>query len=426
MKKNLFLFVGVVLICNLCFSKEKIITENEYPDWIEDFIDPSDNYDKIHFGENEILDKITKDGKYIFVYSHDKDNHYKCSFDKNGNPIKNEAFCIEDDAIDFISEFYEKAPYGRKSRKLFFYDEDRKLIRYLELFYNNDTENHIHQINDTSEGSFEFRYNNDGNYTKTCTRLGQDTDNIFSYLGSVSYYDKEGNLLSCFTNDENGRWRYFPESKEFSSFIKKYEVRYENDDIYLETYKSGYQELYNYDAEYCLVKIWPDGEIRWYDENENIIHGKNSEDEWWNTFQNGRIIYQKAKSGDTYWDYDEKGNVILKKRKSEDSWYIDENKYDEKDRLVWSFTKQVDEDEKVFSTLQKELEYDNDNFVTYVKWKTNINYEGDGWCSTVNGYRFTNIKGTVEYKFERINDNQIKVFPLDGKHWFIVNIQDEE
>ena len=48
-----------------------------------------------------------------------------------------------------------------------------------------------------------------------------------------------------------------------------------------------------------------------------------------------------------------------------------------------------------------ELEYDNDNFVTYVKWKTNINYEGDGWCSTVNGYRFTNIKGTVEYKFER-------------------------
>lgn len=73
-----------------------------------------------------------------------------------------------------------------------------------------------------------------------------------------------------------------------------------------------------------------------------------------------------------------------------------------------------------------ELEYDNDNFVTYVKWKTNINYEGDGWCSTVNGYRFTNIKGTVEYKFERINDNQIKVFPLDGKHWFIVNLENDE
>ena len=433
MEKNLITLLSFVLLTSLSFAKEKILEKKEYPKWVENLTNPPKVYKGIEFGENEVLDRIVKDGKYLFVYSHDDENHYVIKFDRNGHPIRNEGYRLKDNAKDFIVEFYEHSPFGCKYEKYYYYDENGELKNYSEYYSLNDEENHISKMNDKEEGSFLYKYENNGNYSRTCTRVGDDDGYIYSHLGSKCYYDKDDNLLSCFTNDEKGRCIYFSESKEFKEFVKKYEVRLPKTNstisVFYETYKNGYQVLFwkeyltdGWSKQNNLIENFFDQLICWYDEDGKVIHGKDSEDEWWNTYQNDKLIYRKAKSGDTYFDYDEKGNIILEKRKSDDKWYIDEYKYDDKNRVVWSFSKQVDENEQIFSSLKEERRYDNNNYVTYVKWVTNDDYEGEGWNSTVNGYRFTNIKGTLEYEFEKINDRQIKVFPQHGKHWFIVEV----
>jgi len=433
MKKNLIILLSFVLLTSLSFAKEKILEKKDYPRWVENLTNPPKGYNGIKFGENEILDRIVKDGKYLFVYSHDDENYYICKFNKNGNPIKNEGYRLKDNAKDFIVDYYEQSPFGCKYEKYYYYDENDELKNYSEYYSLNDEENHISKMIDKEEGSFLYKYEKNGNYSRTCTRVGDDDGYIYSYIGSICYYDKDDNLLSCFTNDENKKWRYYSGSKEFKEFVKKYEIELpkENTDISIiyETYKNGSQSLFwidfskdGWNKKNYLMDIIFGETFYWYDEEGRIGHGKDLKDEWWNTYQNGKLIYRKAQSGDTYFDYDEKGNIILEKRKYNDRWYIDEYKYDDKNRVVWSFSKQVDENEQIFSSLKEERRYDNNNYVTYVKWVTNDDYEGEGWNSTVNGYRFTNIKGTLEYEFEKINDRQIKVFPQDGKHWFIVEV----
>ena len=98
----------------------------------------------------------------------------------------------------------------------------------------------------------------------------------------------------------------------------------------------------------------------------------------------------------------------------------------DKNRLIWSFIKEIDIDENIISSVKQELQYDNDDFVTYVKWVTNGDLDGKTWYSKINGYEFTNIKDSIEYKFEKINDRQIKIIPQDGKHWFIGEISNDK
>ena len=437
MKKNLIIALMLVLFYGFSFAKEKILEKKDYPNWVENIFNPPENYWGIEFGENEVLDKIIENNNYLFVYSHDDENNYVCKTDKNGNPLKNEAYRLKDNSIDFIIENFEQFPFRCKYEKYFYYDEEGKISNFVEYFFLNDLENHIYKENDKLLGTFIYKYEKDRTYSRTCTRVGDDDGYIYSYIGSICYYDKDDNLLSCFTNDENKKWRYYSGSKEFKEFVKKYEIKLpkENTDISIiyETYKNGSQSLFwidfskdGWNKKNYLMDIIFGETFYWYDEEGRIGHGKDLKDEWWNTYQNGKLIYRKAQSGDTYFDYDEKGNIILEKRKYDDRWYIDEYKYDNKNRLIWSFIKEIDIDENIISSVKQELQYDNDDFVIYVKWVTNGDLDGKTWYSKINGYEFTNIKDSIEYKFEKINDRQIKIIPQDGKHWFIGEISNDK
>ena len=372
------------------------------------------------------------------IYSHNNEKHYICTLNNFGHVVKNECFYITDDKTDFISDYYQEKPYGIKYKKIFYYDEEGNLDFFNEFFFSNDENNHLKKSIDSDGATFEFKYNPDGSYTETCLEPGEVyVDDISYNKGAISYYDKNDNWLKCFTNDKYKRWRFFSLSSEFQQFVNKYNVTppEESDDIevFLESYENSSQILFwidfskdGWNKRNILVRLTQDGTIEWFDENGKVIHAKDSENEWWNTYQNGRLIYQKALSGDTYWDYDSKGNVIIGKRKNNDYSLLDEFKYDDKNRLIWNLTKQLDDDENEISSLAEERKYNDDNFIVSVKWQTNDDYDGDGWYCYINGYKFSDIKGTVEYKFEKINDRQMKVYPQDGKHWFIVELDDEE
>lgn len=438
MKKILIILLSFVLVTCFSFAKEKILEKKDYPKWVEYLTNPPKNYEGIKFGDKEVLDKIIKNEKDFYVYSHDDEKNYICKFDKKGNPEMYEAYITENNKIVYRAEFYDEFPFRPKYKNFYSYDEEGKLENYSEYFLRNDEDNQILKISDKNKGTFVYKYNYDGSYSRTCTQVGVNHDgNIYNHIGSICYYDKDGKWLSCFTNDENGESRYFSGSEEFKAFVKNYEIKLpeENDDICIiyETYKNGCESLFwidyskdGWDKENYLINILYGNVFYWYDEEGRITHGKNSNGEWWNTFQDGKLIYQKRSTGDIYFDYDEKGNIILEKRKYDDKWYIDEYKYDDRNRLVYSYVKEVDIEDKVISSVKQELQYDNDDFVTYAKWETNGDVEGITWYSKINGYEFMNIKGSMEYKFEKINDSQIKIIPQDGKHWFIGEIDKEK
>ena len=437
MKKSLISILLFTISLSI-FAKEKILQEKEYPAWIVRFTNTKDSYQGLCFGENEILDKVTKNGKEYRIYSHNNEKHYICTLNKLGHVVKNECFYIIDDKVEFISDYYQERPYGLKYKKKFYYDENGNLDFFNEFFFLNDENNHLSKSIDSDGAIFDYKYNPDGGYTETCLEPGEVDVNDISYnKGAISYYDKDDNLLKCFTNDKYNCWRFFSLSSEFQEFVKKYTITIpeESDEIgvYLESYENSLQILFwidfskdGWNKKNILVRLTQDGTVKWYDENENIIHGKDNEDEWWNTYQDGKLIYQKALSGDTYWDYDSKGNVIIRKRQDDNSWYIEEFKYDDKNRCIWNLTKQIDDDEKIICSLTEERKYNDNNFVVSVKWQTNDGYDGDGWYCYINGFKFTDIRGSVEYKFEKLNDRQMKVFPQDGKHWFVVELNDEE
>lgn len=156
-----------------------------------------------------------------------------------------------------------------------------------------------------------------------------------------------------------------------------------------------------------------------YNENGNVVHGKTEDNEWWNTWQNGKIIYCKStKKGESYYDYDENGNVSSKKCFKDSNYYIYNYKYDSKNRIIYLDAKHVDEDENVISSITEEDVYDEENdFVISAK----ITVSGAGnWEVYINGFKLENIKNNIEYKFEKLNNTQMKVIPQNGKHWFIV------
>ena len=448
-----FLFFMMMSICYSTFAKEKVLTEKDYPNWVELVTSVEKQPDvKIHFGEKEVLDKITKDGKLYIVYSHDDESYYKAIFDTHGNVRNNYGYRISDDKPYFISQYADKFPYEEIYRKYFYYNDENQLKEWYEAWYENTTENHLTKSSDNWRGDFTREYKYDGSYTVICTRVAENADSIYSYIGSIQYYDKDDNLVAIFTNDTNKTWRYLEGSQQFEKVVKDYNLTIDKSLVDY-TYNDGttekigkytyYYQTYSYsegdafyvfyldnengwDKPHYILKKFTDGDIYWYNEKGQITKGKSNTDEWTNTYQNDKLIYQKGKNSETFWDYDSNGNVISKKRLgSNKDWYIDEYKYDSKNRVVWSNVRQVDKDEKVLSSLTKELRYENDNsnFVIWVKWKTNEDYDGLGWESYVNGYKFTDIKGAVEYSFEKLSDTQLKVIPQDGKHWFVVELE---
>ena len=90
--------------------------------------------------------------------------------------------------------------------------------------------------------------------------------------------------------------------------------------------------------------------------------------------------------------------------------------YDNKNKIIYVISKEVDKNEKLISQLEEWRTYDENNFVILCKWKTD---DDSSWYSYINGYEIKDIKGTMEYRFEKINDTKMKVIPQD-KHWFIV------
>lgn len=448
---KVFLFFIMVNLCYPTFAKEEVLIEKDYPRWIELVMSTKDQPDvKIHFGEKEVLDKVTKDGKLYIVYSHDDEIYYKAIFDSYGNIRNNYGYRISDDNPYFISQYADEFPYAKIYCKYFYYNDKNQLKDWYEAWYENTAENHLTKSSDNWSGDFIWEYKYDGSYTITCTRVAENADRLYSYLGSIRYYDKNDNYMAIFTNNTNKMWRYFECSPQFEKLVKDYNLDIDKslEDDY--TYVNGtidkirkykyFYETYSFpegdvfkvfyldnkngwDKPHCILRKSADGYIYWYNEKGQITKGKSSTDEWTYTYQNDKLIYKKGKNSESFWDYDANGNVISKKRICSDkTQYIDKYKYDSKNRVVWSNTREVDNDEKVLSSLTKELRYENDNsdFVTWVKWKTN----GDtDWYAWVNGYKFTGIKGTVEYSFEKLSDTQLKVIPQDGKHWFVVELE---
>jgi len=448
---KVFLFFIMVNLCYLTFAKEKVLIEGEYPQWIELVMSTKGQPGvKIHFGEKEVLDKVTEDGKRYIIYSHDDEYYYKAVFDTCGNVRNNNGWKISDDNLYFISQYADEFPYERIYYKRFYYNDKNQLSNWHEGWYENTTENRLTKSSDNWNGDFIREYKYDGSYTETCTRVAENANSLYSCLGSIQFYDKDGHYMAIFTNNTNKMWRYFECSPQFENLVKDYNLDIDKSledytcvngttykirkyNYYYETYSypegDAFRVFYldnenSWDKPHYILKKFTDGCIYWYNEKGQITKGKSNTDEWTNTYQNDKLIYQKGKNSETFWDYDANGNVISKKRiNSDKEWYIDEYKYDSKNRVVWEKTREVDKDEKVLSSITKELSYENDNsnFVTQVKWKTKSDTD---WYSYVNGYKFTGIKGRVEYSFEKLSDTQLKVIPQDEKHWFVVELKD--
>ena len=64
-----------------------------------------------------------------------------------------------------------------------------------------------------------------------------------------------------------------------------------------------------------------------------------------------------------------------------------------------------------------ELGYDDSVFINWRKWS--IEPADETWTWAIAGYTFE-LTGSGEYVIEVLSENQIKVYPQDGKHWFIM------
>ena len=64
-----------------------------------------------------------------------------------------------------------------------------------------------------------------------------------------------------------------------------------------------------------------------------------------------------------------------------------------------------------------ELGYDDSVFINWGKWS--IEPADETWTCPIAGYTFE-LTGSGEYVIEVLSENQIKVYPHDGKHWFIM------
>lgn len=282
MKKLTLIFLTFLLLLQNSYSKEKILEEKNYPAWLHSWTNPNNN--KPVFGENEIIDKVTKNGNVFVILSHDNDYNYIATVDKIGNPIKNEAFSFKDNKQQFLEEFYEKS-FNVKYEKLYLFDDNNNEIKDCsETWYLNDSDNRIRKETILSTGTFEYKYNIDGSYEVTCTERPESADFycyfpsngrkekycIFNYPGSKLYFDKNNEPIKRFTNSENEVWEYFNGSNEYKEFIEKNNIDIPKDEIHLFVDNTETQYLFFTDSAIKYADIFSNGDIWYYDPDGSI------------------------------------------------------------------------------------------------------------------------------------------------------------
>ena len=414
------------------FAKEKILAKKDYPKWIEHVQPNSKNNDWGGFSlifEDEIIEKIAKDGKNFIIYYSDGTNEYRVTCNKNGFALKKEQFTKKNNLVS-VEEYYLKPPYNIKYYKTvnstYFPDALDPTIEYWQ-----DELGKIIKWSDPT-GVFEYKYDSDGSYIKKCIGLREDKTSLMSNIGSLQYFDKNDNLLSIIPNLEiDFQQRYMIKSPDFQSLIREYKLKFDIENnskqYYWQTYKSGYGEVFwitnnDWNNKHIIFE-YSNSKINWLDENGNCIHGidKKTGEEWWNTYQNNNLIYNKDSNGtEVFMDYDANNNICSEKIKTTEGDYIYNYKYDSENRVIETIAKHVDNSDKILSSMKTEQQYDAENFVVWVKWTVQSTQDGHNWSSSVNNHTFTDINESLEYKFEKLSETQFKVIPQDGRHWFVV------
>lgn len=410
MKKiNLIILITLFFIFPLS-AKEKIIPPENYPEWSR-YVLSSEEFPEwkvSHFWSDEVLEKVTQKGGKIIFYSKTEMLSFQRIFDKKGHAVKTEASYLSDGSFAINCEYSRKAPFGRKYCIDRIVNDDGSEY-FLETWY--DKEGRESKTKSEKQGEHIFSYNDDGSYTETCTKSGTETDLISSNAGAIQNFSKDGNLLSIFSNDKNNFKRYFPESDFFQNLVKDYDLEVpKSSDIFicLDTYFDNFCELYfqtwddgKMSEQKFIFRGFLDGGWRIYNKDGNLIHAKDDDDEYW-------------------YEYDEKGNVAVRKESNYNTLYVSTFEYDDKNRLIYDYTKELDKNGNQLAFCEEFLAYDDkddENFATSVKWKTE---KYTDWFSQVNGYVFQNIENNTEYKFEKISDTQMKMIPQNGEPSFVM------
>ncbi|MCR5699130.1 MAG: hypothetical protein K6G52_05740, partial [Treponemataceae bacterium] len=301
MKKTILTILCITFIFNIVlFARETVLAEKDYPLCVKYMIYPSerpDDYDGLVFGTDEKLDKVTKDTSTYILYSHDENCSYRCVFNKNGNVIENKGWFTNTDKEYFYSQYSIKSPYKQIYYKKYFYDaDDDHSYNTYEAWYENTDKNRLIKSSDTWRGDFDRKYNSDGSYEVKCTKVAEGADNIYSYVGSIQYFDKDGNWLSVYTNNESKKSRFFEESIEFQNMIKTYNISLDmsldedGDRIFTYFYQTyeyqngtyseiiGIGQNHDLDDPIYLLEISTDGTITWYNKDGNISRVKTKDD----------------------------------------------------------------------------------------------------------------------------------------------------
>lgn len=162
------------------------------------------------------------------------------------------------------------------------------------------------------------------------------SDQYKKYYDVRKEYDMKNNLIHEYSHDYDKHYEYDENNRLIHSKNSNGEecwYGYNEDGKYnyfRHKFPDGSDYSYEYDkyADKFLPK-----DIKEYNENNNLIHYKDSDDEWWKKYdENGNLIYYRDHNGYEEWiDFDKNGNCIhIKDSEGSECW----KEYDEDVRII--------------------------------------------------------------------------------------------